>query len=71
MGQRPLIKVMNLVALLIAPAVVALSIGEGANTALRWAIALGAVLIIVISVVISKRRPIAVGEEQINAPSAQ
>ena len=56
---------------LIAPAVVALSIGEGANTALRWAIALGAVLIIVISVVISKRRPIAVGEEQINAPSAQ
>ena len=68
---NPLIKVMNLVALLIAPAVVALSIGEGANTALRWAIALGAVLIIVISVVISKRRPIAVGEEQINAPSAQ
>ena len=68
---NPLIKVMNLVALLIAPAVVGLSIGEGANTALRWAIALGAVLIIVISVVISKRRPIAVGEEQINAPSAQ
>mgnify|MGYP006158825907 CR=1 FL=1 len=44
---NPLIKVMNLVALLIAPAVVALSIGEGANTTLRWAIAIGATLIIV------------------------
>ena len=59
---NPLIKVMNLVALLIAPAVVALSIGESANTGLRWAIALVAVLIVVVSVVISKRRPIAVGE---------
>ncbi len=59
---NPLIKVMNLVALLIAPAVVALSIGESANTTLRWAIALGAVAIVVVSTVISKRRPIAVGE---------
>ena len=59
---NPLIKVMNLVALLVAPAVVALSIGEGANDVLRWAIAIGAVLIVVISAVISKRRPIAVGE---------
>jgi len=67
---NPLIKVMNLVALLIAPAVVAMSIGEGANTALRWAIAIGATLIIVVSVVVSKRRPIAVGEEQVSAPAA-
>ena len=59
---NPLIKVMNLVALLIAPAVVALSIGESANAPLRWGIALVAVLIVVASVVISKRRPIAVGE---------
>jgi len=59
---NPLIKVMNLVALLIAPAVVALSIGENANTALRWAIALGAVAIVVVSTIISKRRPIAVGD---------
>jgi len=59
---NPLIKVMNLVALLIAPAVVALSIGENANTPLRWGIALVAVAIVVGSVVISKRRPIAVGE---------
>jgi K(+)-stimulated pyrophosphate-energized sodium pump len=68
---NPLIKVMNLVALLIAPAVVAMSIGEGANTALRWAIAIGATLIIVVSVVVSKRRPIAVGEEQVSAPAAK
>ena len=60
---NPLIKVMNLVALLIAPAVVTLSIGDGANTALRWAIAIGATLIVVVAVVISKRRPIAVGSE--------
>ena len=59
---NPLIKVMNLVALLVAPAVVSLSIGAGANTGLRWTIALVAVAIIVASVVISKRRPIAVGD---------
>ena len=59
---NPLIKVMNLVALLVAPAVVALSIGTSANTGLRLAISAVAILIIVISVVISKRRPIAVGE---------
>ena len=61
---NPLIKVMNLVALLIAPAVVTLSVGASANTAVRWAIALVAVAIVVIAVVISKRRPIAVGAEQ-------
>ncbi|MBI1352202.1 MAG: sodium-translocating pyrophosphatase [Actinomycetales bacterium] len=60
---NPLIKVMNLVALLIAPAVVALSVGDSANTGLRWLIALAAVAIVVVAVVISKRRPIAVGSE--------
>jgi K(+)-stimulated pyrophosphate-energized sodium pump len=60
---NPLIKVMNLVALLIAPAVVALSIGESANGPLRWGIALAAVLVVVVAVVISKRRPIAVGDQ--------
>ncbi len=60
---NPLIKVMNLVALLIAPAVVVMSVGEGENPVLRWAIALGATLIIVVAVVISKRRPIAVGDQ--------
>ncbi|MFM1917336.1 MAG: hypothetical protein RJB01_851 [Actinomycetota bacterium] len=61
---NPLIKVMNLVALLIAPAVVALSIGDGANDAMRWAIAIVAALIVVVAVVISKRRPIAVGDQE-------
>ena len=37
---NPLIKVMNLVALLVAPAVVTLSIGDGANPAVRWGIAI-------------------------------
>ena len=58
---NPLIKVMNLVALLIAPAVVSLSVGDDANTTVRVLIALAAVLIIVISVVISKRRSVVVG----------
>jgi K(+)-stimulated pyrophosphate-energized sodium pump len=62
---NPLIKVMNLVALLVAPAVVSLSIGTGANTGLRWTIAIVAVAIIVTSVVISKRRPIAVGDPEV------
>src|SRR3954447_21163303 len=57
---NPLIKVMNLVALLIAPAVVSLSVGDNANTTARVLIALGAVLVIVVSVVISKRRSIVV-----------
>ncbi len=60
---NPLIKVMNLVALLIAPAVVSLSVGAGANTLLRWGIAIGAVLIVVGAVIVSKRRPIAVGSD--------
>ncbi len=58
---NPLIKVMNLVALLIAPAVVAMWLNE--QTALRWGIALVAVAIIVAAVVISKSRPIAVGDQ--------
>jgi len=63
---NPLIKVMNLVALLIAPAVVSLSIGADSNTGLRWGVAALAALIVIISVVISKRRPIAVGDMPAN-----
>ncbi len=59
---NPLIKVMNLVALLVAPAVVTLSIGDGANSTVRWAIAIAAAAIVIVAVVISKRRPIAVGD---------
>jgi K(+)-stimulated pyrophosphate-energized sodium pump len=58
---NPLIKVMNLVALLIAPAVVGLQIGEDANTGVRVLIALVALAIVVAAVLVSKRRSIVVG----------
>ncbi|HSK25761.1 MAG TPA: sodium-translocating pyrophosphatase [Jiangellales bacterium] len=58
---NPLIKVMNLVSVLIAPAIVTISVGEGANDALRYGIALVAVVIVVSAVVVSKRRPVAIG----------
>ncbi|MCA2214562.1 sodium-translocating pyrophosphatase [Jidongwangia harbinensis] len=60
---NPLLKVMNLVSLLIAPAVVAWSIGNDENTPLRIAIAVVAALIIVAAVVWSKRKPISMGED--------
>jgi K(+)-stimulated pyrophosphate-energized sodium pump len=56
---NPLMKVMNLVALLIAPAVVTYSVGADKNTPLRLGIAAVATLIIVGAVVFSKRKPIA------------
>ncbi|HSE71992.1 MAG TPA: sodium/proton-translocating pyrophosphatase, partial [Nocardioidaceae bacterium] len=65
---NPLIKVMNLVSLLIAPAVVALSVGDAENTPLRVAIAVVAALIIAGAVYISKRRPVAIGEQAPETP---
>ena len=59
---NPLIKVMNLVALIIAPAVVGMSVGEDQNTAARIAIAVVATLVIVGAVVVSKRRSVVVGD---------
>lgn len=59
---NPLIKVMNLVSLLIAPAVVAWSVGDGRNVGLRVGIAVVATLIIVASVVFSKRKGVAMGD---------
>jgi K(+)-stimulated pyrophosphate-energized sodium pump len=55
---NPLIKVMNLVAVLIAPAIIQLSIGVDANKFIRYGIAGAACLIIVVAVAISKRRSI-------------
>jgi len=49
---NPLIKVMNLVALLIAPTVVEYS----SNIGLRVGVALGAVIIVIAAIVFSKRR---------------
>jgi K(+)-stimulated pyrophosphate-energized sodium pump len=53
---NPLIKVMNLVSVLIAPAVVQLSIGKDANAAVRIVLALVAVAIIIAAIVVAKRR---------------
>jgi K(+)-stimulated pyrophosphate-energized sodium pump len=60
---NPLIKVMNLVSLLIAPAVVGFAYGAEANTGIRVSIALVAAAIIVAAVVFSKRKPITVSAD--------
>jgi K(+)-stimulated pyrophosphate-energized sodium pump len=72
---NPLLKVMNLVALLIAPAVVAYTYGD-TNPAVRITIALVAAAIVVIAVVLNKRRPTAtpdelVGEGKADTPPTQ
>jgi K(+)-stimulated pyrophosphate-energized sodium pump len=60
---NPLIKVMNLVALLIAPAVVAMSPLSTTPSALRFLIAGIAVAVIIIAVTISTRRQVAIADE--------
>ncbi|GAA0496752.1 sodium-translocating pyrophosphatase [Streptomyces olivaceiscleroticus] len=68
---NPLLKVMNLVALLIAPAVVKFSYGTDANMGVRVTAAVVALLIIVGAVYLSKRRGIAVGDEDNSGKVAQ
>ena len=70
---NPLIKVMNLVSVLVAPAIVALSVGDDANDALRYSLAIGAALVIVGAVWFSKRRPVALdaGDTGDSEPAAQ
>ena len=65
---NPLIKVMNLVALLIAPAVVTMWLNN--QLPMARGIALVSVIVIVVSIVISKRRPIAVGDADMNDQQA-
>ncbi|MER5178918.1 sodium-translocating pyrophosphatase [Streptomyces sp. NPDC002896] len=60
---NPLLKVMNLVALLIAPAVVKFNYGDDASLGIRVLIAAVAIVVIVGAVYVSKRRGIAVGDE--------
>jgi K(+)-stimulated pyrophosphate-energized sodium pump len=64
---NPLIKVMNLVSVLIAPAIVTFSVGEDASDGIRAAIAVVAVAIIVGAVVVAKRRRSAITDQ----PAAQ
>lgn len=67
---NPLIKVMNLVSVLIAPAIISFSFGASKSDALRIVIALVAVAIIAAAVVVSKRRGNAIADspaEQVNS----
>ena len=57
---NPLIKVMNLVSVLIAPAIITTSLGSG-SSALRYVIALVAFAIVIGAVYVSKQRDLAVG----------
>lgn len=69
---NPLLKVMNLVALLIAPAVVKFSYGADANRGLRIAVAALAIAVIVGAVYVSKRRGVAVdGDDGEAEPAAK
>ncbi|MGP3926156.1 sodium-translocating pyrophosphatase [Streptomyces sp. 8N616] len=60
---NPLLKVMNLVALLIAPAVVTFSYGDDASVGVRVVVALIAIAIVIGAVYVSKRRGIAMSDE--------
>ena len=64
---NPLLKVMNLVSLLIAPAVVAWSVGDDKNNPLRITIAVVAALIIAGAVVFSKRKGVAMTDSDSDA----
>lgn len=56
---NPLIKVMNLVAVLIAPAVITLYLGDDTQQLIRWAIAIVALLIVTVALVITRRDDVA------------
>jgi K(+)-stimulated pyrophosphate-energized sodium pump len=66
---NPLIKVMNLVSLLIAGAVVSMGVGDDQNDALRIGIAVLAAAIIVVAVYISKQREVAIGDDDSGQPA--
>jgi K(+)-stimulated pyrophosphate-energized sodium pump len=67
---NPLLKVMNLVSLLIAPAVVAVSYGPDASVGIRVGVAVLAVAIITAAVIWSKRKPISMGDDPATASAA-
>ncbi|SES32788.1 K(+)-stimulated pyrophosphate-energized sodium pump [Pedococcus cremeus] len=60
---NPLIKVMNLVSVLIAPAIVTLTVGNGESPVLRYGIAAAALVIVIGAVAVSKSRDLAIGGE--------
>ncbi len=58
---NPLLKVMNLVSVLIAPAIVILTVGNSASPLIRYGIAVIALIIIVAAVAVSRSRDISFG----------
>jgi K(+)-stimulated pyrophosphate-energized sodium pump len=66
---NPLIKVMNLVSLLIASAVVSMGVGQDQNDAVRIIIALAAVAAIAGAIYVSKRRSIHIGDDDAGTPA--
>lgn len=52
---NPLIKVMNLVAVLIAPAVITLYLGDSTDQIIRWGISLTALVIITVALLVAQR----------------
>ncbi len=61
---NPLLKVMNLVSVLIAPAIVTLTLGVDANPVFRYGIAGVSLLIVVGAVTVSKTRDLAIADEE-------
>jgi K(+)-stimulated pyrophosphate-energized sodium pump len=66
---NPLIKVMNLVAVLIAPAIIEFSTGSDKNNGVRAIIAIISFLIIAAAVIVSKRRKTSMGDEPAATPA--
>ena len=60
---NPLLKVMNLVSVLIAPAIVSLTVGASASAPIRYGIAAAAFVIVVAAVAYSKSKDIAIGND--------
>ena len=68
---NPLIKVMNLVSVLIAPAIVTLSIGGDKNNLARYGIAAAAIVIVIAAVAVSKARDLAIGGDDDGVAAAR
>src|SRR3954463_5633107 len=68
---NPLIKVMNLVSLLIASAVVSMSVGDDQHDGIRIGIAIVAALIIAGAVYVSKQREVSIGDDDAGTPDAR
>jgi K(+)-stimulated pyrophosphate-energized sodium pump len=60
---NPLIKVMNLVSVLIAPAIIKYTVGQDKSLGVRAAVAIVAFAIIAAAVIVAKRRQVSMGDE--------